>query len=229
MCGHRKILEALTFTSLSTEAINLLQGVVPLDWHGDDQLLRGFLLSWYCTYSSCPWLKAKNQQALHHQVAISVTIGLSFRARNLYHVFTFSQSHLEKRILNPPMWTATNFWIIHLFFEVDCNFILKLLRGSRLVRQADAFNLLRDMQYGSVPRRTTIDPIMMIQLTTDLCHILKRNMVGFDNNASACYNRKVVALSLLAARIWRMTASAIRTHATAIELMQYTAKAIYEV
>jgi hypothetical protein len=57
------------------------------------------------------------------------------------------------------------------------------------------------MQYGSVPRRTTIDPIMMIQLTTDLCHILKRNMVGFDNNASACYNRKVVALSLLAARI----------------------------
>lgn len=44
-CGHGVIHDALTFTSLSPEAEDLLKGIVPLEWHGNDQLLREFLAS----------------------------------------------------------------------------------------------------------------------------------------------------------------------------------------
>ena len=44
-CGHGVIHDALTFTSLSPEAKELLQGAVPSHWHGHDNVLRQFLAS----------------------------------------------------------------------------------------------------------------------------------------------------------------------------------------
>jgi hypothetical protein len=45
-----------------------------------------------------------------------------------------------------------------------------------------------------------MDPIMLTQLTSDLCRILKHDLARFDNDASACYDRIIVALGMLAAR-----------------------------
>lgn len=45
-----------------------------------------------------------------------------------------------------------------------------------------------------------MDPIMLTQLTTDLCHVLKINLARFDNDATACYDRIIVALGMMAAR-----------------------------
>lgn len=56
--------------------------------------------------------------------------------------------------------------IIHLF-EADFNLFLKIMWGSRLVRRSAKLNLLNDGQHGSVPGRTTMDPIMLNQLTID--------------------------------------------------------------
>jgi len=88
--------------------------------------------------------------------------------------------------------------IIHLF-EADFNLFLKILGGSRLVKQAVSMDLLNSGQHGSVPRRTTMDPIMLTQLTTDLCHVLKIDLARFDNDATACYDRIIVALGMMAA------------------------------
>jgi hypothetical protein len=44
-----------------------------------------------------------------------------------------------------------------------------------------------------------MDPIMLTQLTTDLCHVLKINLARFDNDATACYDRIIVALGMMAA------------------------------
>lgn len=60
---------------------------------------------------------------------------------------------------------------IHLF-EADYNLpvVLKLLWGSRLVCHAVQLNLLHPCQHGSIPRHTTMDAIMLTQLSTDtLC------------------------------------------------------------
>ena len=61
--------------------------------------------------------------------------------------------------------------IIHLF-EADLNLFLKIQWGHRLVRRACELNLLNSGQHGSVPGRTSMDPVMLTQLTTDLCRIL---------------------------------------------------------
>ncbi len=116
--------------------------------------------------------------------------------------------------------------IIHLF-EADFNFFLKLQWGHRLVRHAEKLNLLNEGQHGSRPGRTAMDPIMLIQLTTDLCRVLKTNLARFDNDASACYDRIIVALGMLAARQLGMPDNAIRTHAEALQFMKYTVKTIH--
>ena len=119
--------------------------------------------------------------------------------------------------------------IVHLF-EADFNFFLKLQWGHRLVRQACKLNLLHDSQHGSIPRRTDMDPVMLTQLTTDLCRILKHDIARFDNDASACYDRIIVALAMLAARRCGMPKNAIRLHADALRFMKYTTiKTIYGV
>jgi hypothetical protein len=116
--------------------------------------------------------------------------------------------------------------IIHLF-EADFNFFLKLAWGSRLVKRTVELDLLNDGQHGSVPRRTALDPIMLTQLTTDLCQLLKHNMARFDNDASACYDRIIVALGMLAARRCGMPDNAIKTPADALRLMKYIVKTIF--
>ena len=118
--------------------------------------------------------------------------------------------------------------IIHLF-EADCNLFLKIMWGSRLVHRSVQLNLLNEGQHGSVPGRTTMDPVMLNQLTTDLCRVLKVNYARFDNDASACFDRIIVALGMMAAQRCGMPVEAVRTHAKALELMQYMVNTIYGV
>ena len=72
-----------------------------------------------------------------------------------------------------------------------------------------------------------MDPITLSQLTTDLCRILKHDLARFDNDASACYDRIIVALGMLAARRCGMPINAIRRHSEALQFMKYTIKTIY--
>ena len=92
---------------------------------------------------------------------------------------------IEKDVGKPKI---TRLKFIHLF-EADFNYFLKLIWGSRLVKRAVNLNLLNDGQHGSTPKRAIIDAIMLNQLTTDVCRLLKHNLARFDNDASACFDR----------------------------------------
>jgi hypothetical protein len=70
---------------------------------------------------------------------------------------------------------------------------------------------------------------MLTQLTNDLCRTLKHNLIRFDNDASACYDRIIVALAMLAACRCGMPANAIRTHAETLQFMRYSVKTHYGV
>ena len=118
--------------------------------------------------------------------------------------------------------------IIHLF-EADYNLFLKLTWGSRLVRRAVQMNLLNSGQHGSTPGKTTMEPVMLTQLTADMCRLLKSNYARFDNDASACFDRIIVALGMLAARRCGMPVNAVRSHAQSLELMRYMVKTVYGV
>ena len=253
-CGHGDIHEKLKFNSLSTEASELLSGTLPTAWIGHDALLREFLTSfaipdsvkstspistdvseedvkfgfkkWKETTSTSP-----SGRHLGHYKAIIQDPGLLTSMTQFLHV-------IIKRGITLTRWSnavnimiekdqgtprITRLRIIHLF-EADFNFFLKLIWGSRLVKRTVHLDLLNDGQHGSVPRRTATDPIMLTQLTTDLCRILKHNHARFDNDASACYDRIIVTLGMLAARRCGMPENAIRTHADSLQLMKYTVK-----
>jgi hypothetical protein len=253
-CGNGRIHQKLTFSSLSREAAELLSGEVPASWHGNDELLREFLTSFAIPdkvkaerpistaiteddvkYGFKKWKESTSTSPsgrhLGHYKAIVQDDRLlrsmtQFLATVVKHGLTMTRWCNAVNIMiekDPGTPKITRLRIIHLF-EADFNFFLKLLWGSRLVKRAAKLDLLNDGQHGSVPRRTALDPIMLTQLTTDLCRLLRHNHARFDNDASACYDRIIVALGMLAARRCGMPDCAVQTHADSLQLMKYTVK-----
>ena len=253
-CGKVEIHQLLTFTSLSTAASEVLSGSLPRSWIGKDALLREFLTSFaipdsvkktppisttvseddvkygfkkwkeststspsgrhlgdYKAIIRDPCLLTCMTQFLHVIINKGITMTRWCNAVNIM---------IEKDVGAPRI---TRLRIIHLF-EADFNFFLKLIGGSRLVKRAVHLDLLNNGQHGLVPQRTAMDPIMLTQLTTDLCRIMKHNHARFDNDASACYDRIIVTLGMLAARRCGMPENAVRTHADSLKLMKYTVK-----
>jgi hypothetical protein len=256
-CGHGVIHDALTFSSLSPASEALLAGTIPEDWCGQDNHLREFLASFVIphkvqTHDDIP-TAISEEDILYGFKGWKESTSTSPSGRHLGHYKALIQHSIllkcfaqfmnivATRGIAIPRWCkATNVMIekdagkpcihrlriIHLF-EADYNFFLKLQWGNRLVRQAVSLDLLHDSQHGSTPRRTAMDPIMLTQLTSDLCRILKHDLARFDNDASACYDRIIVALGMLAARRCGMPRNAIRLHADALQFMQYTVKTMY--
>ena len=109
--------------------------------------------------------------------------------------------------------------IIHLF-EADFNFVLKLLWGHRLVRRAHDYKMINSGQYGSVPGKTAIELVMLNQISNDICRTNKYNIIRFDNDASACYDRILVPLGMMAARRCGMPDNAVSVHADTLQAMQ---------
>jgi hypothetical protein len=100
---------------------------------------------------------------------------------------------------NPGLPRMHRIRIVHLF-EADYNFFLKIQWGHQPVQHTCNLNVLHDSQHGSIPQCTSMEPIMLNQHTADLCRILKHDLTRFDNDASACYDRIIVALGMLAAQ-----------------------------
>ncbi|KAI2509680.1 hypothetical protein MHU86_4800 [Fragilaria crotonensis] len=250
--------DALTFTSLSDEAEQVLRGSIPKEWYGDRTLLREFLASFQIpdsvlegkpinlksqtTTSSKVSRHGRRQQQHPHQETPRALQSYD-QGPSIVKLLPEILNIAITRGIAPPRWCkAVNIMIekdkgrpkinrlriIHLF-EADYNFFLKIMWGSRLVRRSVQMNLLNEGQHGSVPGRTTMDPVMLNQLTTDLSRVLKVNYVRFDNDASACFDRIIVALGMMAARRCGMPKEAVRTHATALQLMQYMVKTIHGV
>ena len=115
---------------------------------------------------------------------------------------------------------------IHLY-EADYNLFLKLQWGLRLVRHGETHHGLNDQQFGSRKGRTAMDPVLIKQLPYDLSRQCRTNLATFGNDASACYDRVIVALAMLAARRLRMPRNAVQTHAEALRLMAYYVKTVY--
>ena len=256
-CGHGIIHDALTFSSLSPDSENLLSGIIPEDWCGRDNHLREFLASFaippqVSSHADIP-TSISDEDILYGFKGWKESTSTSPSGRHLGHYKSLIQHPILLKCFSQfmnivvhrgiaiPRWCqATNVMIekdsgqprinrlriIHLF-EADFNFFLKLQWGHRLVRHAVSLDLLHDSQHGSVPRRTALDPIMLTQLTSDLCRILKHDLARFDNDASACYDRIIVALGMLAARRCGMPHNAIRLHADALRFMKYTVKTMY--
>jgi hypothetical protein len=67
-----------------------------------------------------------------------------------------------------------------------------------------------------------MEPVLLKHLSYDLSRQSRTNLATFDNDASACYDRIIVALAtMLAARRLCMPRNAVQTHAEALRMMRY--------
>ena len=113
--------------------------------------------------------------------------------------------------------------VIHLF-KADYNFSLKLLWGHRLVYQGEDNKCFGHQQYGSRPQHQAIDAVHKKMLTYDLSRTMHLALLIFDNDASGCFNRIIVALATIAALQLAFPWSAMQMHAKALIGMQYFVK-----
>jgi hypothetical protein len=118
--------------------------------------------------------------------------------------------------------------IIHLF-EADYNFCLKLLWGCRLVHRGKDAKVFGEQQYGSHPGRQAINTVHKKDLSYDLSRIQRSSLPMLDNDASACYDRIVIALATIMALCLGMRRRAACMQAMALALMVYFIKMMHDI
>ncbi len=116
--------------------------------------------------------------------------------------------------------------VIHLF-KADYNLSLKLLWGKHLVHQGEDNNCFGKQQHGSWPKHQAINAVHMKTLTYDLTRILQVSFIMFDNDATGCFNRIIIALAMIAAMRLGMPKSVARMHSLVLLHMKYFIKTAY--
>ena len=175
-CGNGSVLEELTFSSLSPAGTDLLNGVFPPQWYGNDGLLRDLFASF-----AAPSSVRKHKPILTSVTEADVKRGFGrwreatstspsgrhlghYRAiiqddDLLYCLTTFLDIIVQRGISISRWQNAINVMLekdsgcprinrlrIIHLFEADFNFFLKLLWGHRLVRRAHEFKLINTGQ-----------------------------------------------------------------------------------
>jgi hypothetical protein len=252
-----ELLLNLRCAPLDVASDKMLEGMAPCAWSNDDHALREFLASFSTPNSVHErgqitieishndvlksfqsWRESTStshsgqhlglyKSEIQHPVLLdcfvkfmNISIGSGISIPRWSQAFNV---HIEKDAGQPRI---NRLRIVHLF-EADFNFFLKLQWGNRLVRRALSLDLPHNGQHGCIPGRMALDPIMLTQLSSNLCRVLKHDYARFDNDSSSCYDCIIVGLGMLAARKCGMPPHAVRTHADALQFMKYMVETVH--
>ena len=87
---------------------------------------------------------------------------------------------------------------IIMLYEADFNFMLKLIWGKRLVRQAELYRCLGEENSGSRSGRQTHDSLLGKLLLYEYARLTRTSLVTVDNDAKSCYDRIIKSLAMIA-------------------------------
>jgi hypothetical protein len=177
-------LDAITFSTLSPAGKSFLDGIIPNKWHGNNDLLKEFLTSFFAPkrVRTSPNISTdiSEDDVRRGFGRWKEATSTSPSGRHLGHYKAIIQHNTLLACLTKFLSTATAGGIsIHRWqqatnimiekdpgkptinrlriihlFEADFNFFLKLMWGSRLVQRANDYDMINSGQYGSVPGRT---------------------------------------------------------------------------
>jgi hypothetical protein len=94
----------------------------------------------------------------------------------------------------PGIYLINKIRVIHLF-EADYNFIIGTVFGRRAMYSGVENNTLHSIQWAQ-PGRQCADAVVMRELTLAVSKMTKSPVGGFENDASACYDRIVMNLGV---------------------------------
>ena len=87
---------------------------------------------------------------------------------------------------------------IIMLYEADFNFVLKLIWGKRLVRNAEKYQCLGTSNHGSRKGRQTSDAQLEKLFLYEISRLTRTSLVTVDNDAKSCYDRILKPLSMTA-------------------------------
>eukprot|EP00957_Ditylum_brightwellii_P087866 6691353-Ditylum_brightwellii.AAC.1 len=74
---------------------------------------------------------------------------------------------------------------------------MKVIWARRLVPQAEKWKYISPVQFGNQKGRTALDTLLLKITTMDLLRLFRLNGALLNNDAVACYDRMIPALSSL--------------------------------
>jgi hypothetical protein len=87
---------------------------------------------------------------------------------------------------------------IIMLYEADFNFVLKLIWGKRLVRNAEYHKVLGTSNHGSRPGQQCADALMEKLLVCEFARLTRTLVITVDNDAKSCYDWIIKTLSMVA-------------------------------
>ena len=109
--------------------------------------------------------------------------------------------------------------VIHLY-EADYNLAMGLKWRSALF-QAEKKQLLNDGQYGSRPNRIAYDPVFIEELQLEISRLTRKTLIQTNYDATACYDRIVPNLGMVASQAFGVPAQVTSTNAQTLLHAQY--------
>ena len=88
--------------------------------------------------------------------------------------------------------------VIHLY-EWDFNLLL-CVKWRQLLHHVCDRNLVNSACYGTMPGRSSMDPVFVRELEYEIARMTRRPLIHFDNDATSCYDRIPCFLANLASR-----------------------------
>ena len=86
--------------------------------------------------------------------------------------------------------------VIHIFDSL-WNLSLGIIWGKRLQQQCEKLGIINDGQWGSRSGRVCAEVVLIKLLTYEISRLTRTDLITFDNDAKACYDRMVMAFCLL--------------------------------
>lgn len=112
--------------------------------------------------------------------------------------------------------------VLHLY-EADYNLLLGV-KWRKLMHHAVDNNLLHDSQYGGVPGRDSITPVLITEMQYEITRATRKALVTLDFDATSCYDRIIESVASLAARSYGQNKSLCFIHASHLREARYLLK-----
>ena len=114
-------------------------------------------------------------------------------------------------------------------FENDFNLLLGILWGQRLQQQGEQHHAFNPAQYGSRNNRSTHDALTFKHFIYGISRLTKTDLISFDNDTKACYDRIVLLFGMLCSRRLGMPSPVCQFMINAYEKIQYHIQTAYGV
>lgn len=130
-----------------------------------------------------------------------------------------------QNVVNTMLWKEQgNFKIhrtrvIHLY-EADYNLALSL-KWREAMFEAERHQLLAEGQYGSRPKRSVYDPVLIDILQTEISTITRKAVIQMMFDATSCYDRIIPSISTIASQKFGVPYSVAKMNADTLENTVY--------